>query len=267
MRKQSAFTLIELLVVIAIIAILAAILFPVFAQAREQARKTMCASNARQLGLGEAMYIQDYDEQFTPYYSAVFRTASGIVYSGSNKYWPELIAPYVQKAGKTNATTDQATLNDLSPVYRCPDAPFNAQLAETWGYGNVTSYGINDDIVNWRTPTPGTQSYQPVALAAIAAPAGTALLAETWDYDNNGQMPGRAICYTYFESVSGINGAQWSLDGRHNAAFKKTTATQLADPKSNNTVTFCDGHVKVVKTGDLQNKPDYWSIGGNGLWP
>lgn len=60
----SAFTLIELLVVIAVIAILAAILFPVFARARESARKTVCASNLRQLGLGIGMYVQDYDERF-----------------------------------------------------------------------------------------------------------------------------------------------------------------------------------------------------------
>ncbi len=62
--KKTGFTLIELLVVIAIIAILAAILFPVFARAREQARKTTCLSNLKQLGLAMMMYVQDYDECF-----------------------------------------------------------------------------------------------------------------------------------------------------------------------------------------------------------
>ena len=66
-KDRRGFTLIELLVVIAIIAILAGILFPVFAQAREKARQASCQSNLRQLGLATAMYIQDYDETYPLY--------------------------------------------------------------------------------------------------------------------------------------------------------------------------------------------------------
>ena len=66
--KRRGFTLIELLVVIAIIAILAAILFPVFAQAREKARQTACLSNLKQVGTGLQMYSQDYDEAYSGFY-------------------------------------------------------------------------------------------------------------------------------------------------------------------------------------------------------
>src|SRR6056297_1815502 len=84
---KRGFTLIELLVVIAIIAILAAILFPVFARAREKARQTSCLNNMKQLGLGFMMYLQDYDERLPAFY---FRRP-GMFY-----YWTEAIRPYIQ---------------------------------------------------------------------------------------------------------------------------------------------------------------------------
>src|SRR5512146_1538478 len=87
--KRHGFTLIELLVVIAIIAILAAILFPVFAKAREQARKTACISNIKQLGLASLMYVQDYDETFPCMYTEAARSVPNDIYSEvyNGHYW------------------------------------------------------------------------------------------------------------------------------------------------------------------------------------
>src|SRR5579872_2787695 len=81
LRGRRGFTLIELLVVIAIIAILAAILFPVFARAREQARKASCISNMKQLGLAALMYTQDYDETWPTMYLEAARLVPNDIYS------------------------------------------------------------------------------------------------------------------------------------------------------------------------------------------
>src|SRR6187431_2992756 len=85
---QRGFTLIKLLVVIAIIAILAAILFPVFAQAREKARQTTCTSNMKNLGLAIMMYVQDYDETYPPLW-----------YQAGDGHWPNTVRPYIGQAG------------------------------------------------------------------------------------------------------------------------------------------------------------------------
>lgn len=121
--QRSGFTLIELLVVIAIIAILAAILFPVFAQAREKARQTSCLSNAKQQGLGAIIYVQDYDETYplsaglhptlgwvTGYYMGVPADWRGGSADRINSYagcWANLIQPYIKN----------------TQVYACPSSP------------------------------------------------------------------------------------------------------------------------------------------------
>ena len=139
---KKAFTLIELLVVIAIIAILAAILFPVFATAREKARQTACLSNLKQIGLAYAQYEQDFDE--------VVPQGTGASY-GWGMGWAGQIYPYVKS----------------TQTFLCPD---DAQP------NDVISYAVNANLVGYG-PSPNNYD-MPVSLAQMNAPAKTVLLFE-----------------------------------------------------------------------------------------
>jgi prepilin-type N-terminal cleavage/methylation domain-containing protein/prepilin-type processing-associated H-X9-DG protein len=124
---RRGFTLIELLVVIAIIAILAAILFPVFAKAREKARQTSCLNNAKQLALAFIQYAQDYDEKM-PF-------SSGGYESTSYKWW-DLIYPYIKN----------------NQVYSCPSASDAGPGKVTYNYNyNVGLYGTSGGGVSLGT--------------------------------------------------------------------------------------------------------------------
>jgi prepilin-type N-terminal cleavage/methylation domain-containing protein/prepilin-type processing-associated H-X9-DG protein len=141
---RRGFTLIELLVVIAIIAILAAILFPVFARAREKARQTSCLNNVKQLALGMMMYAQDYDEILPRYADRACRAAP----ADSRSEWFDVIAPYVK--------------NDQ--IFKCPSAPAVAY-----------SIGVNYSHIH----TCGGPTYPGTALAQIKLPAETMSLSDS----------------------------------------------------------------------------------------
>jgi prepilin-type N-terminal cleavage/methylation domain-containing protein/prepilin-type processing-associated H-X9-DG protein len=130
MNERKGFTLIELLVVIAIIAILAAILFPVFAKVREKARQTACLSNEKQLGLAFMQYGQDYDEVLP---RGVVGSV-GYIYVG----WAGPIYPYVKSTG----------------TYKCPDDPTNASGALV-----PISYAINAIVTNREITGGGATSF------------------------------------------------------------------------------------------------------------
>ena len=155
-KGRSAFTLIELLVVIAIIAILAAILFPVFARARENARKTSCLSNLKQLSMGLLQYAQDYDERFP---HAVRNIPTGTPLPGDMWYkdlifWQQLSYTYYNNV----------------EIFTCPSG---ARTRVKTPY--VGHYGANERIVT-------TTSSTPLSLAQLVAPASTFLCFDCGNY-------------------------------------------------------------------------------------
>jgi len=207
-RRRSGFTLIELLVVIAIIAILAAILFPVFAKARSKARQASCLSNVKQLALGVLMYAQDYDETFPIAY-----------YYGPGFSW-EYSWDYVIDWTTGNYTYGLiGAYTKSTEINKCPSI---GQL-ETWGrpqcgYAYNTSYighGQFEAIV------------PPASLSMVQAPADTALLADAaWYYG-----PNQLAACNFLRSPSDWLYSSGTVHFRHNGTAN---------------VAFCDGHTKAM---------------------
>ncbi|MEN6304112.1 MAG: DUF1559 domain-containing protein [Armatimonadia bacterium] len=160
---RRGFTLIELLVVIAIIAILAAILFPVFAKAREKARQTSCLSNLKQLGLSVLSYAQDYDERFMRANNApcTYNLPNGTVSGSTNMLWMYQLMPYIKNAQIFSCPSNS---------YRWPD---NA-------YSSTADYGFNDTYLGG------------VSLGTLVAPSETLVLLDStyylsdWDTNSTG---------------------------------------------------------------------------------
>jgi prepilin-type N-terminal cleavage/methylation domain-containing protein/prepilin-type processing-associated H-X9-DG protein len=174
LRAKAAFTLIELLVVIAIIAILAAILFPVFAQAREKARQAACQSNLKQLGTAAMMYAQDYDEVFP-----------GNLREGSSQiFWWQVLPPYVQKGSGRTGFGGQA--NDAAGgIYTCGSAKPEESLLRNATGGDPDRYKLNyipvGLIVEHKIPASGISAGGP-SMAAITKPAETAWLTDNGNW-------------------------------------------------------------------------------------
>ena len=158
MWTKRGFTLIELLVVIAIIAILAAILFPVFARAREKARQTSCLSNQKQIALAWKMYTDDYDGAIPPYCARVWTNGyGGDYYWDRERHWFQLVQPYIKSV----------------QAFQCPSDP-HANQETWWGYG--VSYAYNGYYLhteNWGLVDQGATN-----IAQIDKPAQTLMAGE-----------------------------------------------------------------------------------------
>jgi len=236
--RTGGFTLIELLVVVSIIAILAAILFPVFARARENARRTSCLSNLKQIGLGMMQYVQDNDERYPTYFygSDAGSTAGPDAAHGGNWYpstsvnwyWQNMIFPYVKSV----------------QVFICPSSPLAkaAYKVPTGIYGPyATQYGANGvssgaqigPIVNGKWGASGLHS------SALAAPSKTYMImdASLFVMDWNWAVSARSD-YRYYlpGSCSLFSGSTMS------STYESDCSTGRHFDGLN--VAFTDGHVK-----------------------
>jgi len=227
--SRRAFTLIELLVVIAIIAILAAILFPVFAQAREQARKTTCLNNMKQIGLGFQMYTNDYDEVVPP-----VEHNKDLGYDRDAWY---IIQPYIKNtsiwfcpdrnewtmpSGDSCSTSWQ---DSLLPRLNCIGYGYN------WGPNSSYRLGLISQRIYFSGPL-YTNDYieAGVALAAITAPA------DTFAYGDTGDSPRYTLCDDYI--------FQYYTNLTKSSAIRHGGRLNMS---------FCDGHAKSMswKVGNL----------------
>jgi prepilin-type N-terminal cleavage/methylation domain-containing protein/prepilin-type processing-associated H-X9-DG protein len=211
--RKKGFTLIELLVVIAIIAILAAILFPVFAQAREKARSISCLSNVKQLALAHLMYQQDFDELLAP-----------VAITNGGPYWPQLVLPYIKNTG----------------VYNCPSTsdPWPGWCEAAWGIpagadnnlfdGICNPVGLNDNLSVGVT-TPRYAVLRGVSAAEMEHPSELVLVADNY----TPTFPGYLNLYYYVGQCNDDVNAYVSVS---------LPPTHLHTGGGN--VSFCDGHAK-----------------------
>jgi len=247
MQRTKGFTLIELLVVIAIIAILAAILFPVFARARAKARQTSSLSNVKQLTLGMNMYAQDYDEAFPAWYWDQSWHSGNLTPNSAVTVWWNAIYPYVKN----------------NQIFVCPDNnyTFTTRQDGHWGWWDfssedkITASGINrafiDLVIGYGANEPLTYAFP--RMATWTRPAETLLIAdcvtsltgwEGWDqYDPNNALGHnhyriRRVAYpngytkSYFWTDAAWIGPfdpAWDNDGRHT---------------NGNNIGLMDGHAK-----------------------
>jgi prepilin-type N-terminal cleavage/methylation domain-containing protein len=295
-RSRSGFTLIELLVVIAIIAILAAILFPVFAQAREKARQITCVSNEKQLGLGILMYVQDNNEEYPIGDSwNVIPTAAPYTTFTS---WPGEIAPYLKSLGIFDCPDDSAA--GVPPASRTAEGydisyVGNSDFQMNWGdYGNAGWSALCGPMganVNWDSDNDQSWGGGESALndSQVTEPDSGILIGELWSSDDliankngNGTQVsnGNALLVDDNDKPTPIAGASWATDanawpdGPNGMTSAHMRPTNNAGYGGLENFVFCDGHVKALppaSTGiqdgwanfPLDNAVNQWDVRRN----
>lgn len=239
---KKAFTLIELLVVIAIIAILAAILFPVFARARENARRASCMSNLKQIALGMKMYIQDYDFHY-PYGYAIDRSSGSTdLITDTDKSMPSGIFT-IYKYGTATTSGHYVTWMDLIQPYTkstqlfvCPSALRPTE--PSYGY-NMVFGGLGSDTY-WYNNGAGYTAYTPLIESEVQRPSEVVMFMDSNKYDGaTRSSPNTSV--EYYGRVPHLDGGNQAYVDGHVKWQTKAKVT-VTDPGIN----YCSGKTTTV---------------------
>ncbi|MDX1935007.1 MAG: DUF1559 domain-containing protein [Capsulimonadales bacterium] len=263
-RRAAAFTLIELLVVIAIIAILAAILFPVFAQAREKARQATCQSNLKQISLAFNMYAQDYDERMPPWTTNACRVYDPSSFAFRYLY-NFIVDPYIKNGATPNATGNGG---QLGGVWACPSTKAQLSTASnTYAYNYYALGGLSNctgtnTLSTAYAPFNDQQYALPAVLAALGRPAETILLTD-------GAQLSRPPAAYRANARSANNNAVWGSHQRGSGVVAPSPGASTNGAINTfltgrlTMVSYVDGHVKAVPTMSLVS---YECVMENGAW-